>query len=56
MGTLTAELPISVDGWAGSDNLPGFFGYPGPELEALLSAESATPYVAVMGTSLPAAT
>lgn len=49
MGTLTAELLISVDGWAGSDGLPGFFGYLGPDLEEWLAAKSATPYVAVMG-------
>lgn len=49
MGTLTAELFISVDGWAGSDNLPGYFGYLGPELEKWMSAKSASPFVAVMG-------
>jgi dihydrofolate reductase len=47
--TLTAELLISVDGWAGSDGLPGYFGYLGPELEQWMAAESAAPHLALMG-------
>lgn len=47
--TLTVELLISVDGWAGSDGLPGFFGYLGPELEEWMAAESAAPHLALMG-------
>jgi dihydrofolate reductase len=47
--TLTVDILISVDGWAGSDGLPGYFGYLGPELEAWISAELAAPQVMVMG-------
>jgi dihydrofolate reductase len=47
--TLTVELLISVDGWAGSDDLPGYFGYLGPELEEWMAAESAAPHLALMG-------
>lgn len=28
--TLTVDIFLSVDGWAGSDGLPGYFGYLGP--------------------------
>lgn len=48
-GILTAELLISVDGWAGSEGLPGYFGYLGPELEAWMADELAAPQVQVMG-------
>lgn len=47
--TLTIDMLISVDGWAGSDGLPGYFGYLGPELEAWFATEQAAPQVAVMG-------
>ena len=47
--TLTVELLISIDGWAGSDGLPGFFGYLGADLQAWMEAESAVPHVALMG-------
>ena len=47
--TLTVELLISIDGWAGSDGLPGFFGYLGADLQAWIDAESAVPHVALMG-------
>jgi hypothetical protein len=31
MGSLlTVDIFLSVDGWAGSDGLPGYFGYLGP--------------------------
>jgi hypothetical protein len=30
---LTVDIFLSVDGWAGSDGLPGYFGYLGPELQ-----------------------
>ncbi len=29
---LVVDVFVSVDGWAGSDGLPGYFGYLGPEL------------------------
>lgn len=47
--TVTAELLISVDGWSGSDGLPGYFGYFGPELEAWMEEEAHQPHVALMG-------
>lgn len=46
---LTAELLISVDGWAGSAGLPGYFGYLDPELEAWMATELDAPQVQVMG-------
>ncbi len=47
--TLTIDLFISADGWAGSEDLPGYFGYLGPELEAWIDEESAAPQIALMG-------
>lgn len=50
MGSILAiDLVISVDGWAGSAGLPGYFGYPGPELEDWIAGELAAPHVAIMG-------
>jgi dihydrofolate reductase len=47
--TLTVDLFLSVDGWAGSDGLPGYFGYFGPELEDWITTELAAPQRLVMG-------
>jgi dihydrofolate reductase len=47
--SLTIDLFVSVDGWAGSDGLPGYFGYLGPELEEWVTTELAAPQVVVMG-------
>ena len=47
--TLTVDLFLSVDGWAGSDGLPGYFGYLGPELEEWITTELAAPQVLVLG-------
>ena len=47
--TLTADLLLSVDGWAGSDGLPGFFGYLGPDLEQWLADDATEPQLALMG-------
>ena len=47
--TLTIDLFISVDGCAGTETLPGYFGYLGPELDAWIADESAKPQVALMG-------
>jgi dihydrofolate reductase len=47
--TVTVDLFLSVDGWAGSDGLPGYFGYFGPELEDWITTELAHPQVVVMG-------
>src|ERR1051326_8717926 len=46
---LTVDIFVSVDGWAGSDGLPGYFGYLGPELEEWVTAELALPQLVVMG-------
>jgi dihydrofolate reductase len=47
--SLTVDLFLSVDGWAGSDGLPGYFGYVGPELEEWVTTEMAAPQRVVMG-------
>jgi hypothetical protein len=41
--TLTVDIFISVDGWAGSEGLPGYFGYSGPELEEWITTEAVAP-------------
>jgi dihydrofolate reductase len=48
-GTLTVDIFVSVDGWAGSDGLPGYFGYLGPDLEEWITTDGGAPHVAVMG-------
>ena len=51
--TVTAELVVdlfvSVDGWAGGDGLPAYFGYFGSELQEWITAEKATPEIVLMG-------
>jgi dihydrofolate reductase len=47
--TLTVDVFLSVDGWAGSDGLPGYFGYFGPDLEQWITTELAEPQLVVMG-------
>jgi dihydrofolate reductase len=47
--TLTADLFVSVDGWAGSEDSPGYFGYGGPDLMAWIDASSSVPHVALLG-------
>lgn len=47
--TLTVDIFMSVDGWAGSDGLPGYFGYHGPELGDWNAAEAAAPQRVVLG-------
>ncbi len=46
---LIVDLFLSVDGWAGSDNLPGYFGYLGPDLEQWIATEEAEPQLQLMG-------
>lgn len=46
---LTVDLFVSVDGWAGSDGLPGYFGYLGPELEDWITTELAAPQRVILG-------
>ena len=47
--TLTIDLFLSVDGWAGSDGLPGYFGYLGPDLEEWIATAMAVQHHVVMG-------
>ena len=47
--SLTVDVFVSVDGWAGSDGLPGYFGYLGPELAEWIKTEGAAPQVVIMG-------
>jgi len=47
--TVTVAIFVSVDGWAGSDGLPGYFGYLGPDLEEWIRAEGAGPQTLIMG-------
>ncbi len=49
MSILTVDIFLSVDGWAGSDGLPGYFGYLGPELQEWITTELARPQLVVMG-------
>ncbi|WP_405797245.1 dihydrofolate reductase family protein [Streptomyces sp. NBC_01506] len=49
MQTLTADVFISADGWAGGETSPGYFGYFGPDLEEWITAESALPQLVVLG-------
>jgi dihydrofolate reductase len=46
---LIVDIFVSVDGWAGSDGLPGYFGYVGPDLETWITTEGASPQVVVLG-------
>lgn len=43
MQTLTVDVFISADGWAGAEDSPGYFGYYGPELAQWIDAETALP-------------
>ena len=47
--SLTVDIFLSVDGWAGSSGLPGYFGYLGPELEEWIATELDLPQVVIMG-------
>src|SRR3954454_3273447 len=46
---LVVDLFVSVDGWAGGDRLPAYFGYSGPELAEWIAAEQPVPEIVVMG-------
>jgi dihydrofolate reductase len=46
---LVADLFLSVDGWAGSDGLPGYFGYLGPELQEWIDSTAAVPQRTLLG-------
>lgn len=47
--TLTVDIFVSVDGWAGSAGLPGYFGYFGPDLDEWITTELAKPQIVIMG-------
>lgn len=47
--SLTVDIFLSVDGWAGGAGLPGYFGYLGPELAEWITTELAAPQLVVMG-------
>jgi len=49
MTTVTVDIFLSVDGWAGSDGLPAYFGYFGPDLDAWNTAQLEEPHLMVMG-------
>lgn len=49
VSSLMVDLFLSVDGWAGSDGLPGYFGYMGPELERWIATEGSAPQLVIMG-------
>ncbi len=43
------DVFLSVDGWAGSENLPGYFGYSGPQLEQWINDELDLPQLYLVG-------
>jgi dihydrofolate reductase len=49
MTTLTADLFISVDGWAKGEHSPGYFGYFGPDLQHWIDDEMSRPQHVLMG-------
>ena len=49
MGTLTIDLFSSLDGFAGAEDWPGYWGKEGPELMAWLEEKLAEDHVIVMG-------
>jgi dihydrofolate reductase len=49
METLTADLFVSVDGWAKGEHSPAYFGYFGPDLERWIDEESYRPQHVLMG-------
>ena len=49
MQTLTVDMFVSVDGWAGGATSPGYFGYFGPELEEWITTELALPQLVILG-------
>ena len=49
MRQLTADLFLTVDGFARGENSPAFFGYDGPDLSAWVSEQVGRPYVTLMG-------
>jgi dihydrofolate reductase len=46
---LTADLFVTLDGFAQGENAPAFFGCLGPDLQRWIDAEQTAPQVVVMG-------
>lgn len=46
---LVVDLFVSVDGWAGGEGLPAYFGYFGAELQEWIRSEKAIPELVLMG-------
>jgi dihydrofolate reductase len=46
---LTADLFVTLDGWAAGTQSPAYFGFDGPELERWILAELGKPQLLVMG-------
>jgi dihydrofolate reductase len=49
MRNLTADLFISLDGFASGTNEAAYFGYDGPELSSWIQRESNQPQIILMG-------
>lgn len=49
MRELTADLFLSLDGWAGARGYPAYFGYDGPELDAWVRHNFQPAYEILMG-------
>jgi dihydrofolate reductase len=49
MRSLTADLFVTVDGFARGENSPAFFGYDGPDLASWIGEQLSSPHVIVMG-------
>jgi dihydrofolate reductase len=47
--SLTADLFVTLDGYAKGDRSPAYFGMPGPELEQWIEREMKQPQTVVMG-------
>ena len=49
MQSVTVDVFLSVDGWAGSEKSPGYFGYFGPQLDEWINSELEKPQLVLMG-------
>src|SRR3954464_12302694 len=49
MQTLRFDMFVSFDGWPSGATSPGYFGYPGPELEEWITTELALPQLVILG-------
>jgi hypothetical protein len=51
MRELTVDLFVTLDGFASGKNSPAYFGYAGPDLDAWISEQLASPHVMLMGSN-----